>query len=160
MKLLCLYIGSLLLVIGVQGFAQNEKALRKAEKAYSNKDYAKAIDLYKEAYSGPPYHDHLYAPDTVCIMFKLGECYRMLNDIKNACQWYAKSIKAKCKEPVAFLYLAEAERQEGYFSDAIELYTEYKTYVPSDTRADDGIKACQEAKVKKEEQKADTLKKN
>jgi len=110
---------------------------KEAEKHYNNEEWTEAIESYKKASSKVSNK----AKKAECI-FKVAECYRHLNDMKNAETWYAKAIKAKFPDPNATLMLAEAKKAQEKYNDAIINFNEYAQMVPSDPRGVDGAKSC------------------
>ena len=125
-----------------QSIAQ-KNALVAADQSFRNMEYADAIDLYKKAYTDM--HGNGKKNEKARIIFQIGECYRMMNESKQEEQWYAKAIKAKYADPIAILYMADAQKKQGNYDDAITSYNQYKEAVPSDQRGDAGVKSCQEA---------------
>jgi peptidoglycan-associated lipoprotein len=110
---------------------------KEAEKVYNNEEWTEAIEAYKKASSKVSNK----AAKAECT-FKVAECYRKLNDMKNAETWYAKAIKAKFPDPAATLLLAEAKKSQERYNDAIVDFNEYAKMVPSDPRGADGAKSC------------------
>ncbi|MEW6469369.1 MAG: OmpA family protein [Bacteroidota bacterium] len=108
-----------------------------AEKAYNNKEYFAAIELYKKAYSKAKKNTKAE------ILFKTAECYRMINDAKQAETYYSKAIKAKYPDPIAILYLADMKKMQEKYVEAMAEYNNYKKEVPSDKRGEDGAKSCE-----------------
>jgi len=129
----------LLFVIALPLFLFPQK--RRAERAYESfnaGEYYEAIDLFKDAYSKTK--DKAVKSDMV---FMVSECYRIVNDPKNAEIWYKKAVKATGVSPEAQLWLAESMKKEGKYEDAIVEYRKYKQLVPNDARADVGIRSCE-----------------
>lgn len=111
---------------------------RKANDIFEMGEYFTALDLYKIAFTK--------ADDDVRrteITFKIAVCYKMLNDPKEAEQWFKKVIKANYPDPIAILYYADVLKMNGAFEDAIVQYQEYKKLVPDDPRANTGIKSSE-----------------
>ena len=112
--------------------------LKDAEKAFSQKEYFKATELYKSAYPKAPKNKKAY------ILFKTAECYRSINDQRQAEVYYGKCIKAHYDQVDADAqkYFADAKKVQGKYADAIIEYTKYKRLVPSDRSGEDGIQSC------------------
>ena len=117
--------------------AQNSSE-KKANEAFNIGEWAKAIDLFKVAYTKTD--DDVRKSE---IIFKTAECYRLLNEPKEAEQWFKKAIKIKYPDPLAVLYYADALKMNGSFDEAITQYQEYKRLVPDDPRGDIGVKSCE-----------------
>ena len=77
--------------------------------------------------------------------FKTAECYRQTENPKDAHDWYEKAILLKYQEiePILLLYNADMLRIMGEFKKSVDNYNAYKKIVPTDTRADVGIKSCE-----------------
>ncbi|MCC7301693.1 MAG: OmpA family protein [Bacteroidia bacterium] len=126
----------LFLSASVSLFAQ-KNFYRDAEKAFNSHEYFTAIELYKKALSKAG------KAKKAEILFKTAECYRMINDMKQAETYYGKAIKAKYSDPIAILYYADAKKIQEKYAEAIAEYNNYKKEVPSDKRGEDGAKSCE-----------------
>ncbi|MFT6851136.1 MAG: peptidoglycan-associated lipoprotein [Sphingobacteriales bacterium] len=62
-------------------------ALTAAERAYGEKKYATAADLYRQATSGTSREERGY------LYFMAGDCYSNFNDHKNAVSWYSRAVR-------------------------------------------------------------------
>jgi peptidoglycan-associated lipoprotein len=125
-----------------KGFAQ-KNAASSADKAFQAKEYFDAIDQYKKAYTD--LKGNGAKNEKARIIFMIAECYRMMDDPKQEEQWYTKAIKGKYDDPLCYLYLADAQKMQANYDDAIGNYQKFKEAVPSDPRGDAGIKSCQMA---------------
>lgn len=133
-KLLCVLAVALLL--SAQTFAQSTKT-RKADEAYGNWQWSQAIELYKKALTKID-NKTLKAE----VLYKIADSYKHINDMKNAESNYMKAIKAKYPDPRATLYMADCQKAQEKYTDAMVTYESYKKLVPSDPRGDDGVKSC------------------
>jgi peptidoglycan-associated lipoprotein len=116
---------------------------RKAEKAYDSYnagEYFDAIDKFKDAYSKTKKADKNTKAELV---FMIAECYRLVNDPKNAETWYKLAVKSSYSKPDAQFWLAESMKKNGKHQQAIDEYKKYKQIAPSDARADQEIRACE-----------------
>jgi peptidoglycan-associated lipoprotein len=109
-----------------------------ADKAFDNQEYFNAIELYKKAYTKIKKKD-----EKARNIFMTAECYRMINDNKQAEAWYIKAIKANYPDPKATLYLADSKKAQEKYNEALIEYNNYKKLVPSDPRGEDGAKSCE-----------------
>src|SRR4051812_28637807 len=109
-----------------------------ADKAFDSKEYFNAIELYKKAYTKAKKKE-----DKALIIFRTAECYRLINDNKQAEAWYIKAIKANYTDAKAKLYLADAKKTQEKYNEALIEYNNYKKEVPSDPRGEDGAKSCE-----------------
>jgi peptidoglycan-associated lipoprotein len=73
----------------------------------------------------------------------IGECYRLVNDPKNSETWYKLAVKSSYSKPEAQFWLAESIKKNGKYPQAIEEFKKYKQIAPSDSRADQAIRACE-----------------
>jgi tetratricopeptide (TPR) repeat protein len=75
----------------------------------------------------------------------IAECYRLVNDPKNAETWYRLAVKSSFSKPEALYWLAATMKKNGKYQQAIEEFKKFKQISPSDTRADQEIRACERA---------------
>jgi peptidoglycan-associated lipoprotein len=134
-----------LLFISVNVMAQKNYA-KDADKAFDNKQYYTAIELYKVAYTKEKNKEKKAA-----ILFKTAESYRAIGDLKGEENYYNKAIKAKYPDPIAYLHLANAKKQQGKYDEALIEYQNYKKEVPSDQRGEDGAKSAELAQKWKDQ---------
>lgn len=128
---------ALALAFSTGAYAQKNFS-KDADKAFDQKEYFNAIELYKKAYSKAKKKE-----DKALILFKTAECYRYIGDTKQQEAWYAKCIKAKYSDPKAILYLANAKKAMAKYDEALIEYNNYKKEVPSDPAGEDGAKSCE-----------------
>lgn len=135
---------SALLVCATTAMGQ-KNFYKEAEKKFNSFEYFAAIDLYKAAYKKS---SKKIKPEC---LWKTAECYRFINDVKQAEVYYQKAIKAKCEQStLAVLYLADVMKQQEKYADAKLKYEEYAKEVPSDERGTNGSKSCELAQKWKE----------
>lgn len=133
-----------LLIILVTIFSPEVSAQkRKAERAYSSfsaGEYFDAIDQFKNSYSKTKRADK---NSRVELVYMIAECYRMVNDPKNAETWYKLAVKSSYSKPEAQYWLAESLKKNGKHQQAIDEFKKYKQMAPSDARADQEIRSCE-----------------
>jgi peptidoglycan-associated lipoprotein len=112
--------------------------LKEADYAFNNLEYYNAIELYKKAYTKEK--DKAVKSE---IVFKIAECYRHVNDLKQAETWYQKAIKAKYNDPIVVLYLADMMKQNEKYAEAQAQYNAYRALKPDDKRGEEGAKSCE-----------------
>ncbi|MCD4769053.1 MAG: tetratricopeptide repeat protein, partial [Bacteroidales bacterium] len=127
----------IILLLSVNVTAQKRK-VQKAYDAWDAGEYYEAIDLFKDAYSKTKDR-----ADKAELLFMVAECYRLTNNPKNAESWYKKISGKNYAKPEATFYFAESLRKNGDYEEAIEEYRNYKQMVPSDARADMGIRSSE-----------------
>ncbi|MCB0395844.1 MAG: OmpA family protein [Flavobacteriales bacterium] len=128
-----------LAICSLSSFAQKD-FLDDANAKFNNYQYSAAIDPFKKAYA-----KEKKPVKKAEILFKTAECYRYINDTKQAEIWYDKAIKAKYKDPIAQLYLADMKKINEKYEEAIVEYEKYKKLVPDDSRGEAGVEACKNA---------------
>lgn len=109
---------------------------KKMEYALSNKDYQSVYSKTKNK------------EEKKEASFKAAECYRFMNDIKNAESWYRKAIKTDSKNVEAQLRLAQCLKTNAKFTDAITEFNNFKKFhsdLMDEATVDREIKGCEYA---------------
>ncbi|MGQ9620986.1 MAG: PorE family type IX secretion system protein [Bacteroidales bacterium] len=127
----------LLLIQAVPVFTQKRKADR-AYEFFKAGEYFEAIDHFKNAYSKTK--DRELKTEMI---FMVAECYRLVNDPRNAELWYRRAVRSAYSKPEAQYWLADALKKNGKYQQAIDEFRKYKQLVPADARADREIRACE-----------------
>ena len=130
----------LLIIIALQDSQAQTKKIGRAYEAFRAGEYYDAIDQFKDAYSKVSKNDRESRAELV---FMIGECYRIINDPKNAETWYKLAIKSANPKPDAQFWLAESIKKSGRYQNAIDEFKKYKQIAQSDSRADQEIRACE-----------------
>lgn len=139
MRILKSTLSSVLLVFLISVSASAQKSfIRAGDKAFAEMEYYNAIDIYKKALSENPKKE-----DKARLIFQIAQCYRLTGDVKHAEEEYAKAIKYNYDDPIAILYLADAQMMQAKYDDAQATYQEYEQKVPMDPRGANGVKSCQ-----------------
>lgn len=136
---------SFVLLCAGSAFGQGKLA-EEADEAFRNGYYYNATELYKKAFVT----ENKMAVKSELI-FKVGECYRMLGDAQQAEVWYEKANKAQYPDPITYFYIGEALKEQGKYAEAITSYNKFKDKKPGDMRADAGIAACTQAQKWKDD---------
>ncbi len=129
----------LIAAMPIDASAQKRKTERAYETYYAG-EYYEAIDQFKDAYSKTGKADKIARTELV---FMIAECYRLINDPKNAETWYKLAVKSSTSKPDAQYWLAESMKKNGKHQAAIDEFKKYKQIAPSDARADQQIRACE-----------------
>ncbi len=140
MKLRNLLVGLSALIITLSSCSSARTHTAAADEAFQRANYYNASILYKKAYAKEK--------NSVAIgeiSFKLGECNRLMNDTKEAENWYGKAVDARYSDPVAVLRYADMLKANGKYAEAITQYNLYKRDGGTDKRADIGIKSSEQA---------------
>jgi len=117
--------------------AQKQKTER-AYAAYEAGTYYDAIDHFKDVYSKT--RDRQLKAEMV---FMVSECYRLINDPKNAELWYKRAVRSPFPKPEAQYWLADSYKKLGRYPEAIEEFRTYRQLVPGDPRTEQQIRACE-----------------
>jgi len=118
--------------------AQSKKTV-KADAFYESGEMIKAAEYYKKALTKAKTR-----PEKGYITFQIGECYRRINQSKEAEKWYKQAVRYKHTNPATVLYLADALRMNMNLEEAKLQYQEYIAIAPEDPRGEMGLKAAME----------------
>ncbi|MCQ2959781.1 MAG: OmpA family protein [Bacteroidales bacterium] len=120
--------------------------VKKAELAYSNGEYLKAVELYEQLAEG---EESKYIKSSY--QFIIAECYRHLNDSKKAEIAYKKIAKQKSsKEKMATYWYGYYLLKSEKYDEAEKCFKAYKKSTPRDHRGANGIESCSLAVAYKE----------
>ncbi|MGW8317008.1 MAG: PorE family type IX secretion system protein, partial [Bacteroidales bacterium] len=114
----------------------------RAQAAFEAGEYFEAIDLYKNAYNKVNDNDRKTA-----ILFRVGECYRILGDARSAELWYRKAIREDYQDPIIYLRYGQMLLVNEKYEEAQEQFNTYQDLVPDDPRGGIGIESCEAAIV-------------
>ncbi len=128
---------TLLWCLAISSFAQKTKEAR-ANEAYQAGEYNRAVLLFKDAYTNMSDKEKKKE-----VLYKIANCYRLVNDSKKAEMWFSKVIKKDYPNPIIYLYMAEALKMNSKYEEAIENYNKYKELVPDDPKVEEGLKSCE-----------------
>lgn len=115
------------------------KETKKANAFFEAREYFSAIEAYKKAFSKAKSRK-----EKAAITFNLAECYRFMNDCKNASAQYKRAVKMRYDD-IAQLRYADMLRCLGEYEEAIAEYEIYKQSNPGDVRGEKGIEASRQA---------------
>lgn len=135
-----------LLSMNLSSCGSRKGSIAAAREAYAKKEYFTAGENYKAVYSKTK---DKALKNEAC--FKTAECYRLSNDMKNAENWYRKTVKSDPQNTDAQYRLAQALKSNQKFSDAIVEYNIYKKLTGDTTRTSAQIKGCEYALTWKNE---------
>ena len=144
------FLGILFLIavfVSSSGQLMAQKSISaQGDEAFDAERYNDAIELYKKAITKIK-----NKAEKGRVLFRLAECFRETQNNKQAINWYTRVIKSNYPDPIAYLYLANAQKSEELYTDAIVSYNEFKKLAPNDPRGALGAEACQLAIKWKEE---------
>ncbi|OFY54775.1 MAG: hypothetical protein A2X22_10315 [Bacteroidetes bacterium GWF2_49_14] len=127
----------LAILAGGPAMAQKRDLMVQADKTFAMGEYFKAIEKYKKAYAKEK--DRTRRAD---INFRIGNCYRLINDTKRAETYFVRLVKQKYSNPLAILYSAEMLKMNGKYADAKARYEEYLKIEPTDVMALNAYQSC------------------
>ena len=118
----------LLLAIFIVGAFGHESRAQMAlgDKMYKIQQYFVAIDYYKKAIKNKD--------EKGKATFQVAQCYRLMNDYRQAVSWYARAEKAGFKEPELYAQHAFVLRALDRFDEATEQYALHLEAAPDDAR--------------------------
>ncbi|RLD96120.1 MAG: hypothetical protein DRJ13_13815, partial [Bacteroidetes bacterium] len=119
---------------------QKKQKDSRAQAAFEAGEYFEAIDLYKNAVNKVSDNDQKTA-----ILFKIGECYRILGDARSAGLWYKKAVREDYQDPIIFLRYGQMMLINEKYAESVEEFKKYSDLVPDDPRGNIGIESCEAA---------------
>ncbi len=131
-----------ILLFSLPAEAQKKQKDSRAQAAYDAGEYFEAIDLYKNAYNKVKDKNQ-----KIAILFKIGECYRILGDARSAELWYKKAIREDYQDPIIYLRYGQMMLVNEKYDEAEEQFTTYIDLVPDDPRGSRGVESCEAAIV-------------
>lgn len=130
--------------IFVPFFMTAQKSLiSKGDDYYNSYQYDLAKDQYEKALGSITSQT-----EKAQVAYKLGYCYKMLNDSEKAEIYFGMAAKNYSKgviSPDVLLYYADALRMNGKYEDAIEIYKQYIQIMPQDYRGQSGLESSEMA---------------
>ena len=139
MKRFIILIMLLAFAARMESYGQKRKT-DMAYAAFSAGEYFEAIDQFKGVYSKTKKADKEARAE---IVFMIAESYRMINDPKNAETWYKLAVRTSYSKPEAQYWFASSLKKNGKYQLAIDEFKKYKQVAPSDSKADQEIRACE-----------------
>lgn len=111
-----------------------KKDIKAADLLYQKFEYARAVEVYKKALeAGQP---------TLVVSSKIADCYRLMNNAKEAEFWYAQVLSFPDHEPQQIKYYADAARKNGNFVKAHQHYLTYGQKMPAEAAAAQALAAA------------------
>ncbi len=131
-----------ILLFSLPAEAQKKQKDSRAQAAYDAGEYFEAIDLYKNVYNKVKDKNQ-----KIAILFKIGECYRILGDARSAELWYKKAIREDYQDPIIYLRYGQMMLVNEKYDEAEEQFAIYIDLVPDDPRGARGVESCEAAIV-------------
>lgn len=131
---------SVILVVLAMGLHAQSRKAEAADEDFANMRYALAIPKYKKAYSRVKRNKL----EKNRITYQLAECYRLTNQPKRAEAYYKRLVRMDYDrtEPDVLLKLANAQRENGDYEDALENYETYLEREPGSKLGQLGVESC------------------
>ena len=123
--------------------------MRDADDALWRGEYNDAANIYRKLYNHLTKREE--RPIRGEVAFKMGTCYRALNQASRAASAFQNAIRYEYPDSMALLYLAQAEQHEGKYKEAIKHYEEFLAKVPDHFMANVGLRGCRIAPKLKQE---------
>lgn len=118
---------------GTYAQSKHDKDLMIADYMYTHLAFASAIDHYEKVTE----HN-----DDPAIMVKLGNCYRMINEVEKAVACYAIAMKSADFPSDAYHYYAGALMTLGQYGEAKQLLIKYQNDNPANRSVTNEIRSC------------------
>jgi peptidoglycan-associated lipoprotein len=118
-------------------------SISKGDEHYNAFEYDLAKDQYEKALGSITSQS-----EKAQVTYKLGYCYKMLNDSEKAEIYFGMAVKNYSKgviNPDVLLFYADAMRMNGKYEDAIEIYKQYIQIMPQDYRGQSGLESSEMA---------------
>lgn len=117
--------------------------LKKADKRYNQGEYFVAADMYRKIQGkiSSQKQKQLKAD----VNFKMGECYRQINNNTRATKAYNQAIRYRYTDSIVFLNQAKTQHAQGKYSEAIKNYAIYLQAEPNNTAALAGLEGATNA---------------
>lgn len=115
------------------GFGQG-RALEKADRLFAETSYPAAIEAYLKAIEDEP--------TNAMAVIRLGDCYRLTDDFRNALRTYARAVKMKGVEGEVWFHYGEVLMINRKYADAIPWLEKYQKKAPEDGRVAEMIASC------------------
>ena len=135
MKKLSKYIFITLTISASVSFAQKNKA----DKYYEKLRYAKAIPAYEKAIKKN-------SDTKQDALIKLADCYRILNEYGKAETYYKEAIAIGKAPADAYYNYGNVLKSNNKYPEALNQFYTYLEDKPTDSKAKNAIKSCQEIK--------------
>ncbi|MFH0895510.1 MAG: OmpA family protein [Bacteroidota bacterium] len=110
------------------GTLSAQNILVQADSAYVHKQYFKSIQLYEKGVKeiADPTLKNL-------ISFRIGDCYRRVNNYDIAIVWFSQAISEGFNNPEAYLFYGDVLLKAGRYTEALAAFNDYNKYVPENS---------------------------
>ena len=119
-----------------------KRKIKKADKKYEVGEYYTAASMYNKIYPKVKAKDR---STKAYAAFKLGECYRLINETEKAERAFTNATRYNYSDSIVYLYYADALRMNKKEKEAVAQYDIYLQAHPEDVRAINGRQSAVEA---------------
>lgn len=120
------------LAISIQGQSQ----MKKANKLYDYFNYSEAIPLYLKVTENSAPSEKVEATQ------KLANCYRLINNIPEAKNWYKKVVAQDNFDPINYFHLGQSLRGMELYEEAAEAFKSFNKLLPDSLDGEKHYQFC------------------
>lgn len=135
-------LGALCLMI-ITSVAYSQKDFtNEADLIFQAQSYHAALDAYKKAYPKEKSNN-----EKARILYRIGECYRHMQDAPQAEVWYLKAEAAEYSDPEMLVHMGDVLMKQGRYEEAIAKYRAALSGATGEvkTMAEMGVISCEKA---------------
>lgn len=151
------YIISFLLLTGVAGGCKSVK-LKDADELLERGEFNDAAKTYRKIYNRLTKRED--RPLRGEVAFKMGTCYRRLNQASRASASYQNAIRYQYPDSMAWYWLGRSLQAEGKYNQAAQAYRTFLEWQPDNLLAKEGLKGSMRGEAAKKEPKTRYIVKN
>lgn len=135
-------LGTLCLVIMTSLAFSQKDFTTEADQIFQAQSYHAALDAYKKAYP-----KEKSSNEKARILYRIGECYRLMQDAQQAEVWYNKAEAAEYADPEMLVHMGDVLMKQGRYEDAIAKYRAGLSGSTGEVKqmAEKGVIACEKA---------------
>ena len=122
----------LIVIFCFQGVAQ----IKKANKFFELYQYSKAIPYYLDITQSGSLSEKMEA------MQRLADCYRLTNNIEQACVWYGTVVGMDGADPINFYHYGQMLRSAARYEEAAKAYQTFNRLLPDSLYAQKYYEYC------------------
>ena len=117
--------------------------LKTAREQLARGEYYAASQTYRKVYNKLTRKED--RPLRGEVAYEMAGCYRKLSMAARAAAAYQNAIRYEYPDSAAYYWLGRSLQADGKYQPAIEAYTQYLMWKPSDALAREGIRGCRQA---------------
>ena len=121
-----------------------KQQLKRADRRYKIGEYHATAPKYKRLEQRIPAKNKALRGE-VC--YKMGNCYRKINDVQRASAAYRKAIRYKIENKDVYLYYADVLLKAGQNREARSNFYHYLRYDSTNVWAQNGVISCDSVKL-------------